>query len=90
MVSFSIVMFSFVATGEAILISQHLGANRYKSARTIAVTAISLNLISGTIISMFIYFFGSCLLQFMDSPLELMDETSLYLRIVGGFLFFKH
>ncbi|WP_160037066.1 MATE family efflux transporter [Paenibacillus sp. An7] len=89
MISFVIVMFSFVATGSSILITQNLGAHMDYDAKKIAVTSISLNLVFSLLISIALYLSSNSILTLMDLPLELMDEASSYLNIVGGFIFLQ-
>ncbi|RCW69714.1 MATE family efflux transporter [Saliterribacillus persicus] len=82
-----IVMFGFVAAGASILVAQNLGAEKSKNAGQIAVTSISLNLWFSLSISLFLFFFSTSILNIMDLPEELMGEATLYLNIVGGFMF---
>lgn len=82
-----IVMFGFVAAGASILVAQNLGANRPFVAGKIAVTSISLNLIFSLLLSLFLTFFSTSLLNLMDLPHELMGEADAYMNIVGGFIF---
>ncbi|WP_025092714.1 MATE family efflux transporter [Bacillus safensis] len=88
-ISFVIVMFSFVATGSSILITQNLGAYLEHDARKIAVTSISLNLIFSLFISIVLYVSSDLILTLMGLPVELMGEASSYLNIVGGFIFIQ-
>ncbi|MFU0789474.1 MATE family efflux transporter [Virgibacillus proomii] len=84
-----IVMFGFVAQGAAILIAQHLGANNRKQAREITVTAISLNLLFAIVLSTALFLGTKEILQLIDLPLEIMDEASSYMKIVGGLIFIQ-
>ncbi|MBU5266660.1 MATE family efflux transporter [Virgibacillus proomii] len=84
-----IVMFGFVAQGAAILIAQHLGANNRKQAGEITVTAISLNLLFAIVLSTVLFLSTKEILQLMDLPLEIMDEASSYMQIVGGLIFIQ-
>lgn len=86
-ISVIIVMFGFVAGGAAILIAQNLGARKPNTAGKIAVTSISLNLIFSALLSLGLYAFSKPVLILMDLPVELMNEASIYLNIVGGFIF---
>ncbi len=82
-----IVMFGFVAAGASILVAQNLGAEKDKNAAEIAVTSISLNLVFSAIISLVLFLFSDAILRLMDLPSELMDEASVYMNVVGGFMF---
>lgn len=86
-ISVIIVMFGFVAGGAAILIAQNLGARKPNTAGKIAVTSISLNLIFSALLSLGLYAFSKPVLILMDLPVELVNEASIYLNIVGGFIF---
>ena len=80
-------MFGFIATGASVLVAQNLGAGQDKLAGTISVTSISLNLIISLVLSLVLYLFSNPILNLMDLPAELMDEASVYMNIVGGFIF---
>lgn len=82
-----IVMFGFVAAGASILVAQNLGANQDKTAGRIAVTSISLNLWFSLALSLVLFTFSNSILGLMDLPDELMSEASMYMNIVGGFIF---
>lgn len=47
--SLIIVMFGFIATGTAVLVAQHFGANNEKSAAEVAVVSIFANLVFGLV-----------------------------------------
>ncbi|MFS0864192.1 MATE family efflux transporter [Fredinandcohnia sp. 179-A 10B2 NHS] len=85
--SLIIVMFGFVATGTAVLVAQHFGANDNRSASEVAVVSIYANLLFGIILSVVIFIFSKQLLHLMDIPSELFAESHSYLAIVGLFSF---
>ncbi|MRH44195.1 MATE family efflux transporter [Aquibacillus halophilus] len=82
-----IVMFGFVAVGASVLVAQNLGANQEKTAGAIAITSLSINLIFSLLLSLGLYLFSENILNIMDLPNELMGEATIYLNIVGGFIF---
>lgn len=84
-----IVMFGFIATGTAVLVAQHFGANELKKASEVSVVSIIVNIIFGIVLSLGIVIFTNQILNVMDLPPELMDEAATYLRIVGGFAFIQ-
>ncbi|WP_199794655.1 MATE family efflux transporter [Lentibacillus sp. Marseille-P4043] len=86
-ISVVIVMFGFVAAGAAILVAQNLGAKQEKTAGAIAVTSISLNLWFSLLLSLGLLFFSKSILNLMNLPNELMGEATIYMNIVGGFIF---
>ncbi|MCC3355545.1 MATE family efflux transporter [Bacillus sp. REN16] len=87
--SLIIVMFGFVATGTAVLVAQHFGANNEKSAAEVAVVSIFANLVFGLILSLVVFIWSKKLLLLMDLPVELLDEANSYLKIVGVFSFLQ-
>nr|WP_089741409.1 MATE family efflux transporter [Gracilibacillus ureilyticus] len=84
-----IVMFGFVAAGASILVAQYLGAKQEMDAAKISMTSISLNLIFSLIISLVLFLLSNFILELMDLPAELMAEASIYMNIVGGFMFIQ-
>ncbi|MDR4887089.1 MATE family efflux transporter [Fredinandcohnia sp. QZ13] len=87
--SLIIVMFGFIATGTAVLVAQHFGANNEKSAAEVAVVSIFANLVFGLVLSLVVFVWSKDLLLLMDLPAELLDEADSYLRIVGLFSFLQ-
>ncbi|MBW3111996.1 MULTISPECIES: MATE family efflux transporter [Bacillaceae] len=87
--SLIIVMFGFVATGTAILVAQHLGAEENRLAGEVSIVSIAVNLIFGLLLSVALVFFSKPILLSMDLPRPLMNEASSYLKIVGGFAFIQ-
>lgn len=84
-----IVMFGFVATGTSILVAQYIGAERHRSAAEISVVSIAANLGFGVLLSMAIFIFNEQILRLMDIPTELLAESTVYLKIVGGLSFIQ-
>ncbi|WP_407272409.1 MATE family efflux transporter [Radiobacillus sp. PE A8.2] len=82
-----IVMFGFVAAGAAILVAQNLGASNRFEAVEISVTSISLNLWFSLILSIGVYLLSKPILQLMNIPNELFGDATVYLNLVGGFIF---
>ncbi len=87
--SLIIVMFGFVATGTAILVAQHLGADEKRIAGEVSLVSIAINLLFGISLSIAIIFFTEPILHSMHLPTNLMNEAASYLRIVGGFAFIQ-
>ncbi|KAB8139181.1 MATE family efflux transporter [Gracilibacillus oryzae] len=84
-----IVMFGFVAAGASILAAQYLGAKQEIDAAKISMTSISLNFIFSLVISLVLFLLSDTILGLMDLPKELMDEASIYMNVVGGFMFIQ-
>ncbi|MBN8192488.1 MATE family efflux transporter [Bacillus sp. NTK074B] len=87
--SLIIVMFGFVATGTAILVAQHLGAEENRMAGEVSIVSIAVNLVFGILLSIALVFFSKPILLSMDLPRPLISEASSYLKIVGGFAFIQ-
>ncbi|MCC3355892.1 MATE family efflux transporter [Bacillus sp. REN16] len=82
-----IVMFGFVATGTSVLVAQYLGANSARKAGKIAVVSIVTNILLGLALGLIVIFASSTLLTMMGVSDQLLQEATIYLQIVGGFLF---
>ncbi|NLP28446.1 MAG: MATE family efflux transporter [Clostridia bacterium] len=82
-------IYAVSSTGILITISQYLGANQRKKAVEAANTALLLNFIFGFILSGGIVIFAKPLLRLINTPVELMDYASTYLRIVGSVSFIQ-
>ena len=81
------VMFNFVAAGTVILMSQNLGANHHQKACEVGIVSIGANLIIGVMLSMVMVVCSKYILDFMNTPDEIMNTTVTYTKIVGSFLF---
>ena len=81
------VMFNFVAAGTVILISQNLGAQNQTKTSEIAIVSIGANFCIGILLSIVMITCSKYILTFMNTPLEIMDITLSYTKIIGSFLF---
>ncbi|WP_079507476.1 MATE family efflux transporter [Mesobacillus jeotgali] len=87
LVFFMILVFGFVATGTAVLVSQNLGAGLQVDARKISGLSLSLNFIFGVLISVIVVGFNDLFLQMFNLTPEIHRLAQQYLTIVGGTLF---
>ncbi|MBS8266192.1 MATE family efflux transporter [Mesobacillus boroniphilus] len=87
LVFFMILVFGFVATGTAVLVSQNLGAGLQVDARRISGLSLSLNLIFGVVVSIIVVGFNDVFLQMFNLTPEINRLAHQYLVIVGGTLF---
>lgn len=87
LVFFMILVFGFVATGTAVLVSQNLGAGLQVDARKISGLSLSLNLIFGVLVSVIVVGFNDLFLQMFNLTPEIHRLAQQYLTIVGGTLF---
>lgn len=89
LVFFAILIFSFISTGTAVLISQYLGANRQMDAKQASGISITINLGVGLLVSVLMVQFREPLLSMFQLESHLLGMGSAYLSIVGGTLFFQ-
>lgn len=87
LVFFMILVFGFVATGTAVLVSQNLGAGLQVDARRISGLSLSLNLIFGVVMSIIVVGFNEVFLEMFNLTPEINRLAQQYLVIVGGTLF---
>jgi putative MATE family efflux protein len=84
-----IVMFSFIATGTTIIISQFLGSQKNKEAQEVAYVSIGANFVISFVISAAVFLAAVPLLQLMGLSGELMPDAKIFLQIVGGLSFIQ-
>lgn len=89
LVFFCILIFSFTATGTAVLISQYLGASMREGAKQAAALSLSINLIMGLVVSCLMLIFKGPLLGLFHLKDHLASIGYEYLSIVGGTLFLQ-
>lgn len=87
LIFFMILVFGFVATGTAVLVSQNLGAGLQMDARKISGLSLSLNLVFGVLVSVIVAGFNDLFLQMFNLTPEIHRLAQQYLTIVGGTLF---
>ncbi len=88
-VSIVTIVFTVISGASAVLISQYLGAHKRESASRIAAVAMFLNFVCGIIVSALLVVFSKGLLRFIGAKGSLLDFSTDYLKIVGGFLFLQ-
>lgn len=84
-----IVMFSFIATGTTIIISQFLGSQQKKEAIEVAYVSIGANFVISFVISAAVFLSAVPLLNMMGLSSELMPDAKIFLQIVGGLSFIQ-
>jgi putative MATE family efflux protein len=70
-----------IATGTGVIYAMHFGAGDYPGLKKIADAAYIISLIAGVIITVFGITFAPQLLRMMDTPAEVMADSTIYLRI---------
>ncbi|MGG1679483.1 MATE family efflux transporter [Neobacillus sp. NRS-1170] len=84
-----ILIFNFVSSGTAVVLSQYLGAGLKNDAMTVTAISISLNLVIGIVISLLMVIFKSELLLLFHLPEQIAELGEQYLTIVGGTVFIQ-
>jgi len=89
LVMFCLICFNFIGIGTSVVITHHLGAGDRKGAERISSTALGVNIWTGLIVSMGIFFGNAALLRLMQLPEELMVYALPFLSLMGGTIFLE-
>lgn len=84
-----ILIFSFVSSGTAVVLSQYLGAGLKDEVKTVTAISITLNLVIGLVISFLMVIFRTELLSLFQLPGHIAGLGEQYLTIVGGTVFLQ-
>lgn len=84
-----VLTFGVIATATCVVVSQYLGASKKDEMNKIYTLSISFNLVLGVIVSVILVLFSGVFFQLLNVSEEIIGETSLYIKIVGGFLFLQ-
>ena len=84
-INFITMAFSFVTFGAAVLIAQHMGAGDEEGANQIASISMVTNVLFGAFMGVMLLFFHKPLLRLMNMEGILLEYSSTYLLIIGGF-----
>ncbi|WHY00788.1 MATE family efflux transporter [Neobacillus sp. DY30] len=84
-----ILIFSFVSSGTAVVLSQYLGAGLKDEVKTVTAISITLNLVIGLVISLLMVIFRTELLSLFHLPGHIAGLGEQYLAIVGGTVFLQ-
>lgn len=87
LMTFMFVLFNFTAMGSGVIVSQYIGANNPKGIRKTIANAITINLIFGVVISLFVGFNRHFLLGLFSLGPNLYEYANTYTLIVGLALF---
>jgi putative MATE family efflux protein len=74
-------LFMGLSVGTSVAVSQYYGARDWKSVEEVVHTSIAISVISGIAVSIFGLLMAKKLLIAMDSPSDVIDQATLYLRI---------
>jgi len=84
-----ILIMEVISNGAAVVVAQYIGSKRMLEASRIAALAITLNLLLGLVVSAALYIFGGAILNSMNLEGPVLDYAIIYMKIVGGFIFFQ-
>lgn len=87
MMTFMFVLFNFTAMGAGVVVSQYVGANDKDGVKNTIASAITINLIFGLAVSLFVGLNRHSLLNLFSLEPELYAYASSYALIVGSALF---
>jgi putative MATE family efflux protein len=88
-VTFFIILFSFVGVGTAVVLTHYLGAGDRDGAERVAATAVGVNFWLGVAVSLLIWAFSSHMLRLLHLPPALMPYAQPFLALMGGTLFLE-
>lgn len=88
-VSFCIILFSFVGIGSAVVLTHYLGAGDRAGAEKVVATAVGINFWLGVAVSVIIWVFSTELLGLLHLPPSLMPYAQPFLALMGGTLFLE-
>ena len=81
-------VFGVITTGTMIICAQYIGAKKdRKDVIRLSGASLGLNVVLGVTVSLGLVVFRSALLKIMNVAPELMDYSTDYINIVGGFMF---
>ncbi|MCC5890922.1 MAG: MATE family efflux transporter [Alkalibacterium sp.] len=87
LMTFMFVLFNFTAMGAGVVVSQYVGANDKNGVRNTIASAITINLLFGVAVSLFVGLNRHFLLNLFSLEPELYAYASSYALIVGSALF---
>ena len=79
-----ILTFSVISMASTILITQYLGSGNQQRVREIYTISLVVNILFSLVISAVILLLNREIFQLMRVPAEILDESSLYISIIGG------
>lgn len=81
-------IFNFLSIGCSVVVAQALGAKKNDLASNVIHASVTSNTIFGVFSAIIIYVFGYNILNLLNVPKELVNESFSYLRILGFALLF--
>ncbi len=81
LINLTVNVFMGLSIGASVVISQYYGAGKNKDVSEAVHTAIGVSIVGGIVVGLFGFFAAKGMLQLMDSPEEVIDLSTLYLKI---------
>lgn len=88
-VTFFIILFSFVGIGSAVVLTHHLGAGDRAGAARVAASAVGINFWLGMVVSVLVWLCSNDMLRLLHLPPGLMPYAQPFLALMGGTLFLE-
>lgn len=74
-------VFMGLSVGASVIVSQNMGAGKYKDVSEAVHTSIAISIVCGIVVGIFGFFASKGMLQLMDSPADVIDLSALYVKI---------
>ncbi len=81
MINLIINLFMGLSVGVSVTVARHFGAREHKEIHKTVHTAITISITCGIFLSFFGFFAARSLLEFMNSPPDVIDGATLYMQI---------
>lgn len=80
-------LFNGLSVGSNVIIARYLGANRKENIEKAVHTSIAMSVVSGLVLAVAGFFMSKPMLRLMSTPSDIIDMSTLYMRIyfVGTF-----
>ena len=80
-------LFNGLSVGSNVIIARYLGANRQENIEKAVHTSIAMSLVSGVVLAVAGFFMSQPMLKLMSTPGDIIDMSTLYMRIyfIGTF-----
>ncbi len=83
------ITFTVISMATTILVSQYLGAQNFHKVAEVYTVSIFVNLLFSLVLCSFILIFSQQVFWLINMPAELYAEATVYISVVGGFLFLQ-
>ncbi|MCH7321419.1 MATE family efflux transporter [Solibacillus sp. MA9] len=86
-IQIAILLLGVIGTGASIVVSQYLGSRLLEDASKISALSVTLNFITGLVLSGVFLLFSDAIMRMMNLQGAVLEASQSYLAIVGGFIF---